>query len=521
MNTAGPVRTLVAWCPDWPVVALGRRLDQPVAVVAANRVVAASPAARAAGVERGQRRRAAQGTCIDLEVLARDEAVEARCFEPVLAALDDLTPRIEVVRPGTCAFVMRGPSKYFGGDDAVVDGVMKRMTHVVGDRTDVRIGVADGPFAAGLAARVADPIRLVDTGEVAGFLAPMSVTVLERPELCDVLIRLGVTTLGSFAALPSPNIIGRFGSVGVEAHRLASGLDPHPPGARPPSPDWSVSADIDPPADRVDRVAFRARGLAEDLHARLASEGVACVRVAIEVETEHGETLMRLWRHEGVLSAAAVADRVRWQLDGWLNGSAVSRPSGAISRLVLTPDEVIPAHGRQLGFWGGETEADERAARVAARLQGQLGIDSVMVPELHGGRHTDQQITLVSAATVELRGRSIGPEPPARPPWPGGLPCPSPAVVASAPIEVGLLDNAGLTVVVSGRGAVSARPDRLVVGKESTRIVAWAGPWPVEERWWDPESHRRRARFQVLTTDGVAHLVTLEGGRWWITATWD
>ncbi len=517
----GPVRTLVAWCPDWPVVAMGRGLDQPVAVVAANRVVAASPAARAVGVARGQRRRAAQGACADLEVLARDEAAEARSFEPVLASLDDLTPLIEVVRPGTCAFVMKGPSRYFGGDQAVVEGVMRRMTEVVDGRTDVRVGVADGPFAAGLAARLADPIRLVDQGSAAGFLAPLPVTVLERPDLCDVLVRLGVTTLGAFAALPSSSVIGRFGSSGMAAHRLASGLDPHPPEARPLRPDWSVSTEIDPPANRVDRVAFCARGLADQLHSRLAGEGLACVRVAIEAETEHGETLLRLWRHEGALSAGAIADRVRWQLDGWLNGSAVTRPSAGISRLALVPDEVIPGHGRQLGFWGGETEADERAARVAARLQGQLGIDSVLVPELRGGRDTDQQIVLVSAATVELRGRSIEPEVHDSAPWPGALPCPSPANVLATPISVELLDSAGVKVGVSGRGAVSAPPTRLVRAGRPFEIKGWAGPWPVEERWWDPESHRRRARVQVLTTDGVASLVALVGGQWWITAVWD
>ncbi len=515
------MRTLVAWCPDWPVVAMGRSLDQPVAVVASNRVVAASRAARMAGVARGQRRRAAQAACADLEVLSRDESIEARCFEPVLASLDDLTPRIEVVRPGTCAFAVRGPSRYFGGDAAVVEGVVQRMTEVVGSRTDVRVGVADGPFAAGLAARLADPVKLVEAGGVAGFLSPMSVTVLEHPELCDVLIRLGITTLGAFAELPASNVIGRFGSAGVEAHRLAAGLDPYPPEARSPGPDWSVSAEIDPPANRVDRVAFCARGLADELHGRLAAEGVACVRVAIEAETEHGEVLLRLWRHEGALSAAAVADRVRWQLDGWLNGSAVSRPSGGISRLALMSDEVIPATGRQLGFWGGETEADERAARVAARLQGQLGIDSVMVPELRGGREASQQVELVSAATVELRGRSIQPESNESAPWPGGLPVPSPARVPVDPVAAELLDGDGRPVIVSGRGAVSGRPARLAVGGRSAEVEAWAGPWPVDERWWDPGSHRRRARFQVLTDDGSAHLLSLEGGRWWITATWD
>ena len=58
--------------------------DAPVAVVTANHVVACSTVARDAGVRRGMRRREAQARCPDLVVLPRDEAAEARCFEPVI-----------------------------------------------------------------------------------------------------------------------------------------------------------------------------------------------------------------------------------------------------------------------------------------------------------------------------------------------------------------------------------------------------------------------------------------------------
>jgi len=51
--------------------------------------------------------------------------------------------------------------------------------------------------------------------------------------------------------------------------------------------------------------------------------------------------------------------------------------------------------------------------------------------------------------------------------------------------------------------------------------VAWAGPWPVEERWWDPARARRQARLQVVPAEGPARLVVLEQGRWQVTATYD
>ncbi|HWJ96840.1 MAG TPA: hypothetical protein VNQ33_01705, partial [Acidimicrobiales bacterium] len=60
-----------------------------------------------------------------------------------------------------------------------------------------------------------------------------------------------------------------------------------------------------------------------------------------------------------------------------------------------------------------------------------------------------------------------------------------------------------------------------VAGRRPVRLTAWAGPWPVDERWWDPARHRRRARFQVVDQEGAAHLLAVEAGRWWREATYD
>ena len=49
---------------------------------------------------------------------------------------------------------------------------------------------------------------------------------------------------------------------------------------------------------------------------------------------------------------------------------------------------------------------------------------------------------------------------------------------------------------------------------------SWAGPWLIEQRWWEPLRHRRLAQFQVVTDDGDAYLVAAERQRWWILATY-
>lgn len=530
------IRMAVVWCPDWPVVAWGIPLAEPAVVVVGNRVVASSPAARREGVALGQRRRDAQGRCPDVAVLERDIDREARLFEPVAAALEGLTPRVEVAGPGLLGFPTRGPSRFFGGDHAMVAKVLDDVTPVLGGRGEVRVGVADGIFAARLAARstaaAADGPVVIESGASRSFLRGFPISALDRPALTDVLERLGLQTLGDFAALAASDVVGRFGREGQLAHRLAKGEDDHPPDLRRPAPDLAVTWMFEPAAERIDRCAFAAKALADELHAALSADGLACVRVAIEAETDTGEEHVRLWRHEGALSAAALADRARWQLDGWLGMAARRAPevndiaeSGhGIRRLTLIPDEVVPATGRQLGFWGGRAERADDVTRVVARLQGLLGAEAVSVPEWRGGRSPAEQIVLIPAAAVDL-----GEERPAtaaswvNEPWPGQVPRPSPARVLADPIEVGVFDGSSAPVSVSGRGELSAPPDhvRAASGKGAARrVTAWSGPWPAEERWWDPASVRRRARVQVVLDDDSAHVLVMEGSQWFLEASY-
>ncbi len=542
---------VVVWCPDWPIVSWGVPPDEPAAVLAANRVVAASAAARHEGVRVGQRRREAQGRCPELALLDRDVDRENRLFEPVVAALDAITPRVEVSGAGLIGFPTRGPTRFFGGEQLMARAVVDAVTPQLSRRGRVRVAIADGVFAARLAARsrpggrydltpdrpAEDPtaitvtqmtqmIQVVPPGESARFLAPMPITTLEMPDLTDVLIRLGLDTLGGFAQLAPADVVDRFGRDGLLAHRLARGFDDHPPDLRHPAPDLAVSWTFEPPAEVIERCAFVIRSLADELHANLSGRGLSCTRVAIEAETETGERHLRLWRHQGTLSAAAVADRARWQLDGWLTVGRRRRgmgggPASGILRLTIVPDEVVPATGRQLGFWGADRGRADDVSRVVARLQTILGADGVTVPEFKGGLSATEQLRLVPAAAVDLTEA----RPAARPdwttePWPGRLPPPSPLCVHPDPVPVELIDENREPLAVSGRGDLSGSPHRLQVDSRWRTVSQWAGPWPAEQRWWDPLTHRRRARMQVVLDDSSAHLLVIEQRQWWIEASY-
>src|SRR5687768_680507 len=169
------VRTLVVWCPDWPMVAAGL-CSVPSAVLAAGRVVACSAVARAEGVARGLRRRQAEARCPGLAVVEHDPAGDARAFEPVVVAVEAFTPEVEIVRPGVCAVATRGPSRYFGGDETLVGLVSAAVDGVLPEGASrCRVGIADGPFSAERAARRS---VVVPPGASASFLSGFSVSTL-------------------------------------------------------------------------------------------------------------------------------------------------------------------------------------------------------------------------------------------------------------------------------------------------------------------------------------------------------
>jgi protein ImuB len=512
---------IAVWCPDWPVttarLGAGLATDAPIAVLAGNTVLASSHTARLAGVRRGLRRREAQARCPELAVLPRDESAEARTFEPVVAGLETIAPGVEITRPGLAAINVKGPTRYFGGETGVVHALSRAVMGLpqLGG-ADVLIGIADGAFAAEQSARRG---VVVDPHESPAFLANLPIETLDpsgTSPLVDLLRRLGILTLGAFAALPARDVLTRFGPTGAWAHRQAGGIDDRPVAGRRPPVEFSVDLDLEPPVDRVDTVAFSARGVAEQFVADLGAHGLACTCLELQALSENGEETVRRWRHAGVLGPADVLDRVRWQLEGWL--ARPDRPTGGITRLRLVPIETVPTGAHQQSLWGGSGAEDERAHRALARVQTLLGHGSVLAPVLDGGREPAQRTRLVPWGDEPVAVRS--PEQP----WPGALPAPAPSVLLDPPRTARLLDAGGRTVVVTERGAMPAPPAQFAIGSEQpVAVTSWAGPWPLDERWWTPSAARQVVRCQVVDVRGRAYLVsgTMPEGDWTVDAVYD
>ncbi|MBP0454027.1 DNA polymerase Y family protein [Kitasatospora sp. RG8] len=510
--TENSPRVLVGWVPDWPVVAvLGAEPESQrlAAVVERARILAATSGARAAGVRRGQKLRSAQALLAGLEVYERSVDDEAKAFEPVADAVGALAAHLEVLRPGLLAVPAASAARFHGGEEPLAERVVDA---VEATGHPCRVGIADGLFAAQLAARV---MRIVAAGDSSRFLAPFPVAELADAKLADLLSRLGLLTLGQFAALPAAGVADRFGAAGTAAHRLARGLEARPVVPRPPGVDLSVEERFEQPYTLAEPLVFAARGLAERLHAGLAGAGLACERVEVEVECADGSTAARAWRHEGVLSVGAVAERVRWQLQAWQHHRLFEEAAGGVVALRLVPDGLVRDPGRQLSLADGDQEATARAERAVARVQAILGHTAPVTVELAGGRAPGDRVVRTPWGDAHQERRADGP-------WPGRLPAPSPTYVPAMPRPVRLLDADGRDVQVTARAEVAGTPDRLVLGPGDTaRVAGWAGPWPEQERWWDPAEARRTARMQVTADDGRAFLLAVMGGRWHLEGDYD
>lgn len=507
---------MVLWVPDWPVVAVGREgeaAEAPLAIVEKNLVVACSAAARAEGVRRGQRRRDAQAACPRLTVIATDAARDHRVFSPLVTTIERLAPHVQVIRPGLCALKARGPARYYGGEEEAAQ-MLRRALRDEGV-TDVRVGIADGPFTAEQAARSAtreaDPIRLVPVGSSADFLAPLPVAVLTDAagdtDLAHLLARLGVHTLGAFAALDDDRVRDRLGPRGARLQALAAGSDSRAIDPRVPPPELDREVMFDPPVEIAEQAAFGMRLAAEEFIARLDAERLVCTELRVEFEGDRGEHSERVWLHPATFDAAAVVDRVRWQL-----AEEQELRSGVV-RVRISPEAVDAAAHHVVGLFGaGERE---KVHHALSRVQAMLGHRGVLTPVMGGGRWLGERQVLVPWGDRAEGGRDP------QLPWPGSLPAPLPTTVFPAPRRAEVRDAAGERVVVDDRGALSAPPADVAVEGARRGVLSWAGPWPLIEREWDEARRRIAHRFQIVDAAQNAWLLVCEAGAWSAEARYD
>ena len=336
----------------------------------------------------------------------RPDGSVLRDYLRVLDAVEVLCPFVEPVRLGLCTLPLRGPSRFFGGDEAVLAAVRQIVRDVLG--LDVALGVAEGLFCAELAARQE---VVLQAGQTTAFRRVQPLAVLGHKELATTGRRLGIYSVGDFADLDASRVAERFSAAVRVLHRVARGELSELPGQR----DTRLSARLrsargeDVRGD--EQVSFfgqrsagddRARAAAHRVRHRLGPEGVLVARLRGGRAPEDRASLTP-WgspsRDErddapwpGRLAGPSPITSLHQPVAVELRDDA-DRPVGMGARgsLSATPTSLVLAHGSRRGivWFAGPWPLVERwwaSGRRRAHVQVLLDSGEAMLLSAEGGR---------------------------------------------------------------------------------------------------------------------------------------
>lgn len=458
-------------------------------------------------------------------------------FEHLVRAVSAISPLVEVQDAGVMVLSARGPSRYFGGEEVVAQHLRDICsTHVVPSG----IGVASSRFAALVAAHwsVSRGSPCVIHNSVShDFLDGIPVTALQQvgdisADTVGLLQRLGLSHCRAVRDIGESSLIDRFGAEGRSIWQLITGEDVRHFSPDAPPSDFARTIDFDAPLVTAAQVVAASHDVVHEAIATITHHGQSCVRLLLECETDHAETSTRVWGEPRGFSAAAVAQRLMYQLDGWLvnDDSTPDAPTSGIVRVRLVPLDCRASTAVQPLLWGGYEENTERAVRAVTMA---CAVDSsviVTVPQWEGGRDIAQVYAHVPFSNVNvadshdaqqrvIAGRGVARQ------WSGAVPTPSPACVFPQPHAAVVVDGDNQPVLVTGRHELTSVPARVEVEGYSYSVESVAGPWPVEERWWDPRRRRRHVRLQMLVRNhrnaARVLLLGLENSEWSVIARYD
>ena len=175
-----------------------------------------------------------------LTLLEPDPAHYDATQEELLETLSGLSPIVEPAGRGRIFVGMDGLGRLYGSPARQVERVLHTLLKIFPRPlvAATRIGWAPGKFGAWVAAAGAGPGRpvIVQDHELPAFLSPCPVSVLPVDAvMTERLERLGIETLGDLIRLPTPALVGQFGSDGRRARAWATGerIDPVQPYYRP------------------------------------------------------------------------------------------------------------------------------------------------------------------------------------------------------------------------------------------------------------------------------------------------
>ncbi len=281
-----------------------------------------TPQAGAARI--GEPLEAALSRCKDAVALWADTEHYEEVSNDLLAALAEVTDRIEPGEPGAFHLDLTGAARLYGGPDNLHQALLAACD----SHWRPRLGVAAGKFPSRCAALQAEAggVQCLpgDRRTVRRQLAPLPVSQLPVPlEMADRLRIFGIHTFGELARQSAGALEAQFGPAGRRAWELARGVDREP--VVPATPPVSVQEQLDFPfpSDSVTMLEAGLQALSQRIWQRRELHNRGVRRATVGGALAEGG----IWHFERTLNTA-VSDGEE-MLRILQSGLAARRPDGA------------------------------------------------------------------------------------------------------------------------------------------------------------------------------------------------
>jgi len=450
-----------------------------------GRVIELDAAAHELGARAGHTVLQARAAAGGVHVLVHDAARSRAVWNDMLDALDAVTPLVDDGGEGTAYLDMRG----IDGDEA--QWIERALRALQGFDLPVRAAAGPNKFVARARTYAPD-----------GAIERLPIEVLELdPRAIERLHLLGIRTLAELAHLPHGPFVRRFGKAASAWHDRARGIDPTP--FRPRAHELQIDAAAygEGSAEQEEQVIFALRVLADRVCNDLERAGKAASMVCLTFECENGDV------HEIDAGFAqptgdprTMLDVLRAKLEGTTFASAVTglrmqvmrlEECGALATLFgqnqADPQALAVALARLQAVTGS---VPYRArTRRAPRLEGRFLYDPFTIERFDRTWHRDGSIPhhgISSNDPEVLKG--------------GATVAPQLRLLAVREIDVRLRGNAPVTVL-------------------DKRVVDCAGPWRVDDGWFDTPTIRDE--YDVLLEDGMLCRIYRQGKHWYLRGAYD
>lgn len=416
--------------------------------------MAVDAAARALGVEPGQRRAGALALAPRLRVIDRDISQELATLADLACWAGRFTPSVSLDPPATLLLEVRASLRLFGGLAPLCAAIEAGLAEL---GFDGRLAAAPTPLAARWLARAA-PGSLFEGDQLEPALDALPLTLLaDEPGLgadsLDLLASIGARRLGEIRRLPRSGLARRQAQAITDLLDRAYGRTPDPRPWFAPPERFVSRLPLPAPSEQVEVLLFAIRRLLGGLAGWLEARHAGLERFTLVLEFERLGSLHRGIEREhrlDIVLGSLSRDMARCQLLAREHLSHQPLPA-PVDALRLEADAPRPLAPPRSDLFDARTGEDGDPGLLLATLRARLGADAVRSLALHPDHRPEHASRWVEPQQVARAGPAPLPTSP-RPLWllsePRPLPPPPPESLVAGPerIESGWWDGAGAAV---------------------------------------------------------------------------